>query len=212
MPIREVPVPISPVELLGRLGLQVVGTVHWGTPPPSGEQGVYVVSIHSNPLRAFGIACPLLADSALVEWLETADELTLDGERPAVHALRQRIESYWLGDEAILYIGKATCLSQRVQSFYRSRIGRRSPHRGGMWLKTLSILDQLSIHWIPIEDHEPETVESDLLGAFVESVVDNELSGYPDADRHLPLPFANLEWAVDGRNLRRQHGISRPAV
>jgi hypothetical protein len=136
----------------------------------------------------------------------------MDGRRPTVQALRNRLQSFWLADESILYVGKATSLDSRVDSYYRSKIGRRSPHRGGMWLKTLAILESLWIHWCPTPDQEPATVESSLLAMFMARVSPGSRSLYPVADRQRPLPFANLEWQSGGKKYVRAHGLTKQAI
>lgn len=202
---------MTPHELPRTAGLDVVGTVAWGSPIPSDEEGVYVVSLDRDPDICAGLLAAPIDDHALLIWTQTADGLQMDGAQPTIAALRARLESYWLTDESILYVGKATNLNSRVGSYYRSKIGRRSPHRGGMWLKTLAILESLWIHWCPTPKQEPESIESLLLKAFVAGVSPTSRSVYPAADRNRPLPFANLELRTDGRRYLRMHGLTNQA-
>jgi hypothetical protein len=107
----------------------------------------------------------------------------------------------WVPNEPILYVGRAsTSIADRVNAYYRTRLGARAPHAGGWPLKTLSNLDGLSVHVAPTDD--PAAAETAMIDAFV--------AGVPKptsdllVDPALPLPFANLE---DGRGRRKAHGI-----
>ena len=68
-----------------------------------------------------------LSFSALEEWLAVRPEMALDGERPTAAQLSDRLASFWMRDEVILYVGLTT----------RRLSGARKPHSGGYFLKTL---------------------------------------------------------------------------
>src|SRR5437879_2359420 len=81
---------------------------------------------------------------------------------------RPRVASFWLPDEVILYVGKATSLSTRVRQYYSTPLGARSPHAGGHFLKTLSILGELTVHFATTV--EPGPTEDAALSFFCSRV------------------------------------------
>jgi hypothetical protein len=128
--------------------------------------------------------------------------LRIDGQRSDIDELRGRIGSFWLGDQTVLYAGKAdSTVRRRVGQYYRTPLGARSPHAGGWFLKTLDILDRLFVHFGPSPD--PEAAERHLLEAFIASIPPEIREGLPDPD--LPLPFANLRLPGNGA---KGHGIT----
>lgn len=102
----------------------------------------------------------------------------------------------------MLYIGLAgTSVGRRVSQYYSTRLGARSPHAGGWFLKTLSNLDDLNVHYATAVD--PAAAERRLLQAFVDGVDDagrDELH-----DPACPYPLANL---VGPTRVRKAHGIT----
>jgi len=133
--------------------------------------------------------CPL-SDAALDELLISCPALTLDGGRPTRAQVAKRIGSYWLPDECVLYIGLAgQPLRTRVRQYYKTRIGAAKPHKGGWWLKTLSVLTELHVHYAPTDDFKE--AEEQMLRAAL-----------PTGDP--VMPFANLR---DGDWQRKRHGI-----
>jgi len=138
--------PTSPAQLFNLHGMTIADSVAWGNRPRSDDRGVYVVSLQRDVRSAVGLRSPLIEEALVAAWIQTASKLTVDGQPATVATLTSRLREYWLSDEAILYIGKATTLSSRVGSYYGSKIGRRSPHRGGLWLKALGNLTSLWVH------------------------------------------------------------------
>jgi len=169
--------------------------VDWGTPMPRFGSGVYVVAL-TEPLDE----CPL-SDPALEELLAVRPELTVDGRWASTRELAERLAAFWLFDEVVLYIGLAgTSLRTRVGQYYRTRLGARSPHAGGWFLKTLSVLPKLQVHYASTAD--PRTRENAMLAAFSTSVSAEARATLHDPDR--PIPFANLEWP---KGRFKKHGI-----
>jgi hypothetical protein len=140
--------------------------------------------------------------------LSVRPELTLEGKRPTPGLLAARISGFWLSDEVALYIGKTTDpLRKRISAYYCTRIGARSPHAGGRFLRLLSNLDELYVHYAEAPD--PKRAESLMLGAFQQHVSRIGRASYYDQD--LLIPFANMKWEYEigsvWREKRRQHGI-----
>jgi hypothetical protein len=190
-------------HLLAAAGLVPEGAVRWGAAVPLDRPGVYVVSLAPKPQETrWAIPFAPLSQEALAELLRVCPGLRLDGARPTPTEPAGRIASFWLDSETVLYIGKAgTSVRKRVDQYYATPLGARSPHAGGWFLKTLSILDRLSIHYAAVPD--PDESERALISAFMNAVPGWARGSLPDPD--LPLPFANLQ-VPGGR--RKPHGIT----
>lgn len=195
-------------ELLERVSLKRTGTVRWSERVPSNRSGVYIVSLSERCEqndRLFD-AAPINL-TTVEQWLRRVSKMKLDGqEEPSPEDVANRLGEFWLPDESILYIGKTDRpLRQRVGEFYRTPLGAPKPHRGGHWIKTLSILDETFVHYV--ETPDAEETEEQLLKAFVSLVSDRSKQHLKDPDR--PFPYANLEYPK--RN-RKRHGLARQAL
>lgn len=115
--------------------------------------------------------------------------------------MKERLSGFWLRDENVLYVGKATSLRDRVKAYYSTKLGARRPHSGGWFIKTLSDFGELYVHYAAHED--ALAAEETILRTFMASVSDETRSALHDPD--LPLPFANLELRRGGPYKR--HGI-----
>lgn len=183
-------------------GLQPEGVVRWGELINSDEPGIYVVSLARDAHDVGSDPRPAPIDlGAASTLLELRPELMLDGSRPTVDELAQRIAEFWLEDEHILYIGLAADLHNRVNQYYGTPLGARRPHSGGWFLKTITGLDQVFVHWALTYDQL--AAERAALGAFVSSVEPHTLEQLRDPER--PFPFANMEWPA---GTRKRHGIT----
>lgn len=191
-------------EIFKSCHLTLMGTVAWGEPVPTKKPGVYIVSLSSDPesIRGALEEAPIDEDT-LRTWLERVPQLELDGKAcPKAVELAARLKSFWLPDENILYIGKATSLRTRVRQYYNTPLGDRRPHAGGHWLKTLSTLPASFVHFTEVD--LAEEAESALLGAFVKSVSESTKAVLRDPSH--PFPFANLEFP---QGTRKAHGIGK---
>lgn len=179
------------------------GCVKWRERPKESAPGVYVVSLTESPDTCDRkLACAPLAAAEFERWLGECPELTLDSMRPTVQQLMDRIQRFWIPDEVILYIGLAgTSLSARLDQYYRTKIGARRPHSGGYFLKLLSNLDQLWVHYARCPS--PVRAEQEMLRRFCENVSDDSKQALHDHAH--PFPFANLEWP---RGKRKVHGLN----
>lgn len=179
--------------------------VPWGHRVALTGPGIYVVATtssaqeYTNPWPV----CPI-SSAAVDTLLATRPELQVDGERPSQGELAARISSFWLPDEAILYIGRAgTNVSRRVSDYYRTPIGARRPHAGGWFLKILGVTDDLWVHFAACDD--PAEAENLALECFVSNVSATTREAVRDPEH--AFPFANLEWP---RGTRKRHGITGP--
>lgn len=177
--------PSTVQEIFGAADLAIDGSVTWGTKVPQVRKGVYSVALKQK-LET----CPI-SPAALEELMDARKELTLDGQRPDIDALSERLAAFWLSDEVVLYIGLAgTSLQTRVGQYYRTRLGARSPHAGGWFLKTLFDLPALQVHYASCG--EPQKCEEAMLASFSANVSEEARVALHDPDQ--PIPFANLEW------------------
>lgn len=199
--------PSTISDIMSAVRLDIGGSVQWGTTVPCRTQGIYIISVSSDP-HYRGTLAHCIDKAKVTTWLSKAKGLRLDGTRPTAKDVVARLASFWLPDESILYIGKAgkddgskQTVSKRVRAFYRTDLGRPGPHAGGHWLKTLANLDELYVFWAATP--KPEVAEKQLLAAFIANVSPTSKSALYDPSK--PLPFANLEFP---HGQRKGHGIS----
>ena len=195
--------PTTVDEAFAAASLSPVGCVPWGTKPPTHDSGVYIVSLTASSDCLDGVVprAPL-SSIAFEAWLDARPELSLDGDRPTLEELMRRVAAFWLQDEVILYAGLAQSqsLSKRLGQYYRTPVGKRSPHAGGYFLKLLLNLDSLWVHYAPTSD--PAGAESKILGWFCAHVSEKAKCDLRDPAH--PFPFANLEWPA---GTRKSHGL-----
>lgn len=187
--------------LLESTGLSPEGAVPWGETVPAPDSGVYLVSLHQDPRDGSGLATAPISTAAVRALLEARPECCVDGKRATVESLTGRLSQIWIPDQSVLYIGRATSLTSRVNQYYSTPLGARSPHAGGWPLKTLEPLKDLWVHWASTPDFR--AIEGRLLNAFVAAVPSSVAHGLVDPAN--PLPFANL---VGGDHRRKRHGIT----
>lgn len=195
--------PSSVADLLSSVGLQPGGSVPWGEPVPERQTGIYLVSLNESPDDAqSSVKSPPIDSGAIDELLAACPSLTLGGRNgPDRGSVSSRIGEYWIPDECVLYIGlSGQPLRTRVRQYYTTPLGAAKPHAGGWWLKTLSNISDLFVHFAVTDQFKD--AEEGALDAFEAGVSPESRRNWPDGD---PLmPFANLR---DGQWRRRDHGI-----
>jgi hypothetical protein len=178
----------SASDLLLGAHLMPAGEVTWGERVASRTAGVYVIETPES------LSTAPLDRSAIAAWMARSPSILVDGEPASVAVLAERLGSFWIPNERVVYVGLAgTSVARRVDQFYRTPLGDPRPHAGGHWLKALASLARLRVWWA--ESDDPDGAEAALLDAF--------------ASRHgggLVLPFANRQTATGAR---KPHGISR---
>jgi hypothetical protein len=126
---------------------------------------------------------------------------TVDGIAASDQELADRIGAFWIPETPILYVGLAgTSVQKRVGQYYATGIGKRSPHAGGWWLRTLAELENLYVHYAAASD--PQKAETHLLSTFAASVPATVKEALHDNERI--APFANIDAQ---RGLRKKHGL-----
>ncbi len=198
--------PSTVSSIFASASLKPAGVVRLGTPIPATAQGVYVVALTDDVAAdaTSGALLPAapLSRRVLQHLLSIRSEMRLDGAVADVEALADRLSGFRLSDEVVLYIGLAgQPLRTRVRQYYRTELGARNPHAGGWWLKTLSNLDELRVHYAPTPHFDD--AEKQMLRAFADAV--SPASRAALLDRERVMPFANLR-GFDDRIKR--HGIT----
>ncbi len=186
--------PIAPTALFAQVGLKIEGSARWGERVPCTSPGVYAISLCGDPrdngcLRATsGISVDLVR-----AWIDSVPTFLFNGTaRPDASDVAAFLERFWMPDECIVYIGKATCLRQRLGSFVRHRLGERRPHAGGHWLKTLADCDNLFVHFCVGDSADAaEKEESEVIEAFRKGV--SAATKARLFNPQMPIPFANRE-------------------
>ncbi len=199
--------PSSPTaaDLLRDVGLIADGPAIWGKPVRLSAPGVFIVE-QSTPAPS----APL--DLAIVgKWLERVPDLLLDGERPTSKDLQQRINSFWLPTQPVLYIGSTPgSVAGRIAAIVKTVPGDRKPAASGLWLHFLRNPGDLRVWWAAT--NALEEYEDALLEAFA--------AGINDADRPvgakgvMTAPASRLPWAVlrSPSGVRKETGIANPTL
>ena len=198
---------LSPADMFVAVEIAPTGTVRWLESVPSQRPGVYVVSLHADPNDGSGLVSAPLDSDVLGRWLDQCPGLTVDSIKVGVDALRSHIAQWWLPSTSILYVGKAQdqSLHDRVDQYYSTALGKRSPHGGGYWLKTLGVLGHVTIHYAETAgDRSPGDFEDDLLNAFP-LLIGNPPQIHPEPA--LPLPWVNLQVDRPPPRRRRDHRL-----
>jgi hypothetical protein len=206
--------PSTVASLFAAPNTKPQGVLQWGEriPPPKGGPGtgVYVVSLTRATHRLDGTlpTCPI-STLAVGELLEVRPDFRLDGGRPDVARVAERLAGFWCPDEVVLYVGRAgprkhirvSELADRVTEYYTTPLGARSPHAGGWPLKALANLDELHVHYAYCPDYIK--AEERMLDRFAEQLSKSTRESLYDPT--VVMPFANLR---DGHGRRKPHRIT----
>lgn len=190
------------VELLKQVGITEFNKpIKWRDDCPCNEQGIYIISFCKDPHLEMRPTEPQFDDNAIQMWIDFLPEFKLNMRRPNVYEVKQELKRFWLPEENILYIGNTTkvkrTLHQRIDEEYKTtQLGKRGPHSGGQWLKTLKNIDTFYIHYIPTESTDIKPI---LLEHFRNTIG--------------KLPFANLTiQAPKPKNInfyKKKHNFSK---
>ena len=195
--------PISVRELFTAGNAHYVGAVPWAERVPIDEPGVYCVAVTADP-DAATVDSPTytLSPSAYAELLARRPHLSVDGMPATSQTFGNRLGSFWIPNEPVLYIGLAgSSVQSRIAQYYSTKLGARSPHAGGWWLKTLSNLDNLFVHFGSSEACKAS--EGKMLEGFAASV--RHANESPLLLQDYAAPFANVA-VRPGQN--KKHGLT----
>lgn len=196
--------PSSVTDLFAAADLVPEGVVPWGTPVPKPKPGrdhtgVYVVALTPN-VDSLDEAVPTPPyNAAAMRTLLSRPQLQVDGVRATPGTLAARLVACWLSDEVVVYVGRSSRpIHRRVDEYYKTRLGARSPHKGGWPVKTLAL--PLFVHYATTPEFV--TAERYMLDSFAAATDPKTRSRLHDPAR--PIPYANLRWEGHGR---KAHGI-----
>lgn len=194
---------ISVGELFEKSELRPAGVVQWGDQVPLDLPGVYVVTSTPELRDPVGRIGKYQHDLGAFEALRiVCPSVTVDGAPATNEKLAERIGAFWIPESAILYVGLAgTSVRKRVDQYYGTHVGQRSPHAGGWWLKTLVDLESLFVHYAEAET--PRASEDRLLRTFAAAVPPSLRRTFHDSERI--APFANVEVQS---GIRKRHGMA----
>ncbi|TVQ82260.1 MAG: GIY-YIG nuclease family protein, partial [Phycisphaeraceae bacterium] len=196
---------------LSALDIPHAGTHQWGVPVASTRPGIYIISLCPGPDSLAALPSAPIDLTLIERWIGRVPRMVLDRQRPTISVLAEYLRSFWLPDEPILYIGTATSLRSRLNQFVNHTLGDRAPHKGGHWLKTLNILDELHIHYAVATspDHALD-LESRAIRLFSEHVSDASRANLPRPE--VAIPFANMRDHIRRRKQSRLRHQFNPRI
>lgn len=199
--------PTSVKQLFNSNGKEIMGQVKWGQRVNCQMPGVYVVAIATVADEIVCYEDAPISKHLVEEWINYVPQMLIDNQTPTPDQIVQRLKTFWIPDETILYIGMTNVsLQQRVNQYYKTNLGEPRPHRGGHWIKTLNDINQLNIYWTATIGIDAQEVEDAFLATFVTNVSQESLKKL--SDQNHPFPFANLEFPQGNR---KKHGIKNSA-
>ena len=195
------------LDLFKESGIKTFSKVQWNENIDSQNEGIYIISLSSNPNQNLGIVIsPNFSDKQITQWINKVPNFLIDDNKPTLDVVKNRLLEFWLPDENILYIGKAPKRSNnkgvgnRVAEYYRTILGDGSPHSGGQWIKTLANLKDTYVYYgFSIN---PTEIEFKMLTKFMANV--SATTKEKLRDTNLPLPFANIRYKT---KVDKNHGM-----
>ncbi len=202
--------PTTINELIEKFDLPKSKVVKWNETIPTEREGIYIVSLSKDPKINSGTLDEIpISTNTINKWIKKVNGFELDKILTFdKDFIIERLSEFWLPDENIVYIGKAPIRSNgkgignRVKEFYKTEYGEKKPHAGGHWIKSLSNLSDLYVHYILCDNSGD--IEIRLLKQFIDNVSDR--SKIKLRDKELMLPFANLELK---KGQIKKHGLGK---
>lgn len=202
--------PTTINQLTSNFNLPEVNKVKWNERIPIEKEGVYIVSLSDNPDCNNGIIKEIpISETIIKKWIKKVNGFELDKIKTFdSKKIIERLSQFWLPDENIIYIGKAPVRSNgkgignRVNEFYKTDYGKKRPHAGGHWIKSLTILKDTYVYYTTTLNSGE--IEINLLNYFCENISDSTKKIL--RDKELTLPFGNLELK---KGQIKKHGLGK---
>jgi transcription elongation factor GreA len=193
----------SAPALLREAGMMADGPAEWGRRLRYDGPGVFLVEL---PAPATSPAMDL---APVGKWLERVPDLRLDGARPTSRELVERLRSFWLPSQQVLFIGSTErSVGGRLAAIAMTVPGDRRPAWTGFWLHFLRNAAELRVWWATTGDADATALaELELLEAFARGVPAGEAAALRAGSA--VLPWAVLQTSNAGRKVT---GIANPLL
>jgi hypothetical protein len=198
--------PTTIKEIFDAFKIDPINKTKWGECVYCTDPGIYIVSLSSEFEKNIDlIKVPKFDDQKILQWINKVSLFKIDGSRPTIQIINDRLTRFWLPDESILYIGKIkrktnSGLGKRIHEYYETEIGDGGPHSGGQWIKVLKNLNSLYVYYGYSAD--PKTIEDKMLTYFNDHVSKQTKSILYDPNK--TIPFANIRHHGD-----KKHGMKK---
>lgn len=216
--------PTTIREILNEFNLEISGQVNWGQKITSKKCGLYFVAITNNANKLEYWENPKLNETEIQKWIELIQKcwktLTVDKKPATITDIINRLNSLWLPDETILYIGKAgptktRTIGKRVNEYFKTRLGCNKKHAGGNWINTLSELNKLTVFYSEFElseYHRIEEIETKMIEYFSNNVSDKTKNGLVDKINCFPFANKEIHYKEKGTKVRKNHGFGSQTI
>lgn len=125
---------------------------------------------------AGGVYLILMPEDSKLEFIPIGSGGYFKGKNPNVPV--EILELNWVSDSKIIYIGKATCLRERLNQYFKFGQGKNIGHYGGRYIWQLKNSASLIVCWKQTNNEDPRLIESQLIRDY--------------KAKHRKRPFANL--------------------
>ncbi|MEN8905915.1 MAG: hypothetical protein ABF289_08155 [Clostridiales bacterium] len=176
-------------KLFDNFNINLQKPMKWKMNNSENKSGVYVIAITSDVNKVEMFKEPPFDNNKIKQWMNVSKDINIDGIKATPDMLKEELSKFWLSDETILYIGSANSIRKRINQYYNHILGKRSPHSGGDWIKTLKIFEDLNVFYGYTENYKE--VEVSMLYYFSKNVSDISVS-----NMNKPMPFANKKLDV----------------
>lgn len=180
---------ITAKQLFKTVGITQFETIMWGDIKIAAipnKFGVYVIELNEVQKSPFFDA------AAIKSWLSNSGHVIIDNKAATYKSVNAELNAHWHAEETILYVGQTSTsakgLKKRLVDFYNHKPGNKGPHAGGYWLKLLSNLDTVKVHYA-VCDSAYEIEFKMLLKFVMLSANKSDILKIKDLGKY--LPFAN---------------------
>ncbi len=216
--------PTTIREILDKFDLEISGKVKWGQKISSKKCGLYFVTITNDPDKLECWENPKINEIEIQKWIELIKKcwkaLSIDKKPASKTDLMNRLNSLWLPDETILYIGKAgptktRTIGKRVKEYFKTRLGCNKKHAGGNWVNILSELNELTVFYSEFElseYHRIEQTETKVIEYFSNNVSTKTKNRLYDKINCFPFANKEIHYKEKKTKIRKNHGLGNQTI